>query len=388
VNDQSADIIISGGGLAGLSLAVRLSDPAYHHLKILVIDKSAKQVNDRTWSFWSRPEDDRFQHIYHKSWKKIAFHSDEADIRSDSAPYSYNTIKGIDFYKYSLEVIERSPNITFIQADITSVNESEQEAQVHTREATYTAKYIYDSIVKRMPVEEDLFVWQHFLGWEIEMSEDTFDDEVATFMDFRIDQGDDTRFVYVLPFSKQKALVEATVFSKDLWEEAAYEKILKNYIQKYYGQAYNVISRELGKIPMTTATFAKATKRIIPIGSNAATVKPSSGYAFTRIQHESDVIASQIAEGEHKPVLPSAKYLAYDKTLLHVLLNKKESAAHVFSLMFKRNKVAQNLKFLDEDTSLLEEMKIFSTLPFWSFLKAFTAENVLPKSKIKKIRQP
>ena len=138
---------------------------------------------------------------------------------------------------------------------------------------------------------------------------------------------------------------------------------------------------------MTTASFAKATSRIIPIGTNSASVKPSSGYAFTRIQQEIDLQAELIKKGIFKTVEPKGKYLAYDKTLLNVLLTKKRTAADVFSSMFDRNPVARNLKFLDEETSLLEEISIFMTLPFWPFLRAFIYENVLRAPNSKKIRQ-
>lgn len=384
---DQADIIICGGGLAGLSLAVRLSEPEYAHLNVIVIDKSAKTANDRTWSFWAKKEQNRYAEIYHKSWAKIAFYSDEAEVISDTQPYTYNTIRGVDFYEHSLSIIDKAPHITWIQAHINKVEESEQEVSVITDQGVYRAPYVYDSIVRRMPVENHLFTWQHFMGWHIKMEEDTFDDNVATFMDFRIDQGEDTRFVYVLPFNKREALVEATLFSSDIWTEEAYAAILKSYISQHFGQSYQIVHQELGKIPMTTASFAKATPRVIPIGTNSATVKPSSGYAFMRIQQEIDLQASYIKQSIYKAVQPKTKYLAYDKTLLNVLLTKKSSASHVFSLMFKRNPVARNLKFLDEETSLLEEISIFMALPFWPFLKAFTAENVLRAAKSKKIRQ-
>ncbi len=385
---HQADIIICGGGLAGLSLATRLAEPEYKHLKVIIIDKSSKTENDRTWSFWAKKDQKRYASIYHKSWTKIAFYSDEAEVISNTAPYTYNTIRGIDFYEHCLKIIKASSHIIWVQASILEIDEERESVTVRTDHGLYRASYAYDSIVKKMPSDDHLFVWQHFMGWEITMEEDTFDEDVATFMDFRMDQGQDTRFVYVLPFNKRKALVEATLFSTDLWTEEGYASILKEYIAKHYRSDYKIVNQELGKIPMTTASFAKATPRVIPIGTNSATVKPSSGYAFTRIQQEVDQQASNIKKGIYKAIKPKSKYLAYDKTLLNVLLTKKRTAAHVFSLMFKRNPVARNLKFLDEETSLLEEISIFMTLPFWPFLKAFTSENVLRVPKSKKIRQP
>jgi len=47
--EKKYDHIIAGGGLAGLSLAYKLSlEEAYKDKRILVIDKDKKQSNDRT----------------------------------------------------------------------------------------------------------------------------------------------------------------------------------------------------------------------------------------------------------------------------------------------------------------------------------------------------
>jgi lycopene beta-cyclase len=47
------DFILSGGGLAGLSLAYHLINSPLRDRSILIVDKDAKQQNDRTWCFWA-----------------------------------------------------------------------------------------------------------------------------------------------------------------------------------------------------------------------------------------------------------------------------------------------------------------------------------------------
>ncbi|NCC33692.1 MAG: FAD-dependent oxidoreductase, partial [Chloroflexia bacterium] len=47
------DVIIAGGGAAGLSLAYQLINSPLRDYSILVIDKGNKQRNDRTWAFWT-----------------------------------------------------------------------------------------------------------------------------------------------------------------------------------------------------------------------------------------------------------------------------------------------------------------------------------------------
>ncbi len=375
------DYIICGGGLSGLSLAHRLTDESFADKRILVLDQSSKTTNDRTWSFWAHRSFDRYKNIYRKSWDRLAFYAPDTQVIAAADPYQYHTISGIDFYNHTLKAINTSGHVDFKVASVQDVVDQADQVSVHTDQAIYHADYVFDSIVKSFPEQEKLFVWQHFMGWEVKLTEGSWDDSTATFMDFRVDQGDDTRFVYILPFDKQTALIEATVFSKDLWTEEQYKEMLVDYMDRYVGHAYELMSTELGKIPMTTATFSKGSKRVIPIGTNNATVKPSSGYAFMRIQKECDILAERISQGKIARVTQKRRFIAYDKTLLNVLLTQKESAQRVFSLMFQRNSYGQNLKFLDEETSLWEEVKIFWTLPFWSFLRAFLSENVFSGTK-------
>ena len=50
---QSFDFIIAGGGAAGLSLAYQLIHSPLRDRTILIVDKGAKNQNDRTWAFWT-----------------------------------------------------------------------------------------------------------------------------------------------------------------------------------------------------------------------------------------------------------------------------------------------------------------------------------------------
>jgi Lycopene cyclase protein. len=371
------DYIIVGAGLAGLSLAVRLCDPAFANVKVLILDKSPKNINDRTWSFWTRgklPID--LDQIIHKSWPKMAFYGSEFTTVSEGR-YHYSTIKGIDFYKYCLRIIDASTHVDFLQEEITDIEDRGDLVEVRSSSHTFTAPYVFDSIVKRYPIEDDLFVWQHFMGWEVSLQDGSWPSDTATLMDFRIEQGADTRFVYVLPFDERRALVEVTLFSKDVWSREQYSSLLSSYMTEYVGASYVIDREEMGKIPMTTAKFSNDSDRVIPIGTNNATVKPSTGYAFIRIQREMDSMIEQIRLGDIKKVEHKAKYLAYDRTLLNVLLTDKARGREVFSQMFKHNDMDQILKFLDEETSIFEEIKIFRTMPFWPFLRAFTYENVI-----------
>jgi lycopene beta-cyclase len=78
-------------------------------------------------------------------------------------------------------------------------------------------------------------IYQSFVGWMIETKDENINPEAFRFMDFDIDQLDFTQFVYVLPFSKTRALVEVTRFGSQVIITAQAEEILEKYITKSYG---------------------------------------------------------------------------------------------------------------------------------------------------------
>ena len=53
-------------------------------------------------------------------------------------------------------------------------------------------------------------------------SEDVFQDDKIRFMDFSIDQHEEIRFMYVLPFSKRRALFEYTFFGGEVMKNSEY----------------------------------------------------------------------------------------------------------------------------------------------------------------------
>ena len=127
---EEYDYIIAGAGLSGLSLAIRLADPKFADKRILLVDQSKKDTNDRTWSFWQLESEDRFQEIFHKTWRKLKFYGPDVDRSFETTPYAYHTIRGIDFYKYAFEIIEKASNITFLLGSVGSIKSAQDAVEV------------------------------------------------------------------------------------------------------------------------------------------------------------------------------------------------------------------------------------------------------------------
>jgi len=372
------DYIILGGGAAGLSLAYRMAkDDFFSHKRICLIEKVEKQQNDRTWCFWEK-EDGPFESIIDKRWDTLHFYSKTLEKSLDITPYQYKMISGLTFYRHTLPVIREASNITHIHAEVESMEEEKGGVRVHASGNTYEAPIVFKSYLTLPEIDKSkhLYVDQHFKGFVISTSEDIFKPNEATFMDFRIPQEGDTRFFYVLPQNERKALVEVAIFSNDLWDQDRYDKIVKDYIRDYLQiKNYTIEEEEFGVIPMTTYPFKKHnTHRIFHIGTGGGIVKPSSGYAFKRIQEHSDQVIECI-----KKDLPLSKsydglhgrFLLYDKTMLHAMLHNGVPGEKIFTKLFEKKKASSIFKFLNQKTNLAEEVNIFTAPPMWPFTKSF-----------------
>ena len=108
------------------------------------------------------------------------------------------------------------------------------------------------------------------------------------------------------------------------------------------------------------------------IGVAGGQTKASSGYTFQFIQKQSNQITDYLIKGKSLDSLPATpkRFRFYDNTLLHILYHEKLPGDEIFTQLFKKNKPQQVLRFLDNESSLKDELKIISTLPAWPFLKA------------------
>ena len=341
-SNMNFDYVILGGGAAGLSLAYRMAkDNYFESKKIAVIEKVEKTKNDRTWCFWEC-EEGPFESIVEKRWDTLHFYSKSLEKSLNIDPYQYKMISGLKFYNYTLPIIKNAPNITHITAEVDSIVESNDVVKIKTSTGTFSAPIVFKSFPSIANIDKDnhLYVDQHFKGLVISTEEDSFKANEATFMDFRIPQNGDTRFFYVLPQSSKKALVEVALFSNKLLNEEMYNTIVKDYIKDFLKiDNYKIEEEEFGIIPMTTYPFIKHnTQRIIHIGTGGGVVKPSSGYAFKRIQEHSDEIIkctkNKVPYSKSYNKL-NGKYLLYDKVMLYALLKNGVTGEELFTKLLK-----------------------------------------------------
>jgi lycopene beta-cyclase len=367
------DFIIAGTGCAGLSLAVQLSKSKVAFNKVLLIDKVLKNQNDRTWCFWSKNNEAWYEPVVMRRWKQFRFLAPNFDKKFDLGAYHYNLIKGIDFYNYCLHELKKDPRFDFIQDELEDLVGHEHFAEAKCRKGNYSARLIFNSAfrVQRVKSTHVNYV-QHFMGWIIETKENCFDEACPVFMDFTTEQENDFRFYYVIPYSKTKALVEYTGFSKEALNPEEYTRKLGAYLEnKHPGIAYSILETETGSIPMAESAFVNPFgNRVINIGTAGGHSKPSTGYTFYFIQKYTAQLVLQLQNGKSIPTEPRRKkrFLYYDKVMLDVLNQKKQEGRRVFMRLFEKNKIEDLLDFLNEDSSPGKEFKITTSMHKGLFL--------------------
>lgn len=348
-----------------------MDDPFFNNKQILVVDHSEKKENDRTWCFWER-QTGHFESIVYHRWNKVGFFSPSFNATLDISPYTYKMIRGIDLYESIRKRVADHPNITWHRQKVLSLRNEKEGAAVMTEAGIFSAKYVFNTILFEKPriAKGEYFLWQHFLGWIIETKEPAFDPATATFMDFRISQEKGTAFMYVLPLTTTTALVEYALFSEERLPVEDYETELKRYITEKLGLVdYGVTHSEFGMIPMTDTRFRKEEGNIINVGVVGGEVKGSTGYAFQFIQKRARAIVNALkSAGSPGNAGNARRFRFYDGVLLRILHEKKMTGADIFAAIFRNNPPERILCFLDNESTLIQDLQIMASVPSNVFL--------------------
>ncbi|MBN1995570.1 MAG: Lycopene cyclase [Anaerolineae bacterium] len=371
------DFIIAGGGVAGLSLAYHLSHSPLRDSSILIVDKNNGCQNDLTLSFWTN-QATLFDDIVYRSWDQLRFVGDNLAKTINLGHYRYQMIRGSDFYRFVRQELSAYPKIEFLPGTIQRIEGGDEEAKVWVDGQIYRGQWVFDSRFKWSDLTFDStryhYLKLHFKGWEIVSPEPVFEPQVATLLDFRTPQQDAPRFFYVLPFSERRALVEYTLFSRKTVSQSECEHALRDYIGTSLGiKQYRILQQEGGLIPVTDQPFPRQMgPRIMTIGTPGGRVKPSTGYAFWRIQQDSANIVKSLGQAGHPLAIPPdpAWYGLCDSLMLHVMQGHGEQIKPIFTALFKNNPIERVFHFLDEAASAWEYLALIASLPPRLFLQA------------------
>ncbi|WP_241258501.1 lycopene cyclase family protein [Flavobacterium sp. Sr18] len=371
------DYIFTGAGLSTLMTVYKLVQSGkFKDKSILLLDENTKKTNDRTWCFW-KTTDSVWEQSISKKWDSALFANEDFRRDLDLQPYHYNMVKGLDFYNQVFDLLSKQENITFINEKVLEIEESETIILVQTEKESFSCSKLFNSIYNKYKAESQTkypLLQQHFIGWFIKSEQPVFNSEQATFMDFSVEQKGNTRFMYVLPTSKTEALLEYTLFSHQHLKKEEYENEIKKYIEKLGITTYELVEKEQGSIPMTCYPFWKSnTKNVLNIGTSGGWTKASTGYTFKNSDKKSsELVAFLQRETDFTKFHRKTKFWFYDLLLLDILDRKNELGSHIFASMFKKGNPTLIFKFLDEETTLYEDIQVILKCPKMLFIKAIS----------------
>ena len=377
--DLEFDYLIVGGGAAGLSLAYHLAqEPRLASRRVLLIEPDTKDQNDRTWSFWSDAPTP-FDGIVAHEWHRLAFRSPGFERVFDLGSYRYQTINGLDYYRFVRQALADKPQFSQVQATVELLENTPVGVRAITSAGVFTARYAFDSrppnLAQLRQPEKHRYLLQHFVGWEVETDTAVFDPTTVEFMDFRGAQHREARFIYVLPFSPHKALVEYTLFSENPLPKAEYEAAIREYLGTTLKlENYRVVAEEVGAIPMTDHPLpARTGAHIINLGTRGGRAKPSTGYAFKRIQQHSARLVEALAQTGAPPTNATGdqwQFRLFDTLLLDIMQRRGETTRDIFRQLFERNPVERIFRFLDETTSWADNLRVMNSVTPGPFIRS------------------
>lgn len=374
---ESYDYIFAGAGCAGLSLVYyMLESKQLKDSKILMIDPLSGNIPNKTWCYWS--ENPLAIHPVESKifkWDNLEFKSGERTLKKHLGNLYYFHLNSLEFFNSILNKIQRYSNVTILKDSVTEIKSSEDKViLVTTNNGKFIGDFVFDSRLNPIGNFYNKQMNQLFSGWTIESETELFDPETITMMDFAGDGKNNFDFFYLLPFSKNKALVEFTVYSVDPITEESLETELRKYLSKLTNnQDYKIVFRETGIIPMSTQVNPKLnSERIIPIGTNGGWTKASTGYTFHTIQKNCIQLVENLESGNFKGlnILKPSRFKFYDNILLNIVHKWPERLQDLFFNLFETSKAEIVLRFLNEDTGFGEELKMLSKLRFKIFIKS------------------
>ena len=349
---------IIGLGPSGLAVNKILYEDSSN--EIIAFENEDINKRDNYFGFWLTDWMKPFENIIEKKWHKWTIGNKNINIIHTSSDKPYCVIS---FKKWRNFCLKTKNKLEIKNKKVVKYFPIKNYFKVITDDNNeYYAEKIYDS---RSIKEKKGELLQHFYGINITVPDNTFNENELTLMYFTGEKNL-LHFMYILPFSHNKALIESTVFSKDVFNNSWYrEKIYKYLNQKNIIQ-FKETGSEKGIIPMFIAAEKKSSNpNLFNIGIRGGACKPSTGYAFSFL-----IKQIQLLKYSKKNSANTHKFLErkMDKIVTNHLKNNNEDGQSFIKLASNLNG-NEFQSFMMGDSNLLTKFKIIKTMPKLPFIK-------------------
>ena len=366
------DVAIIGGGCAGLSLATRLAEADLSGRRVVVLEPRTSYTRDRTWCGWSFGTH-RFSSCVDRSWRQWSVrHGGEEHVHT-SVRHAYEHIPADRFYETALDAVDGASHVELrkgVRAE--RLEPLDGGTRIESDQGPLLADLVVDTRPELHEPRSPALL-QHFVGLEIVTAGDAFDPGRVTLMDFDVDQTDGIHFMYVLPFSRRRALVESTILSPTLLPEKVYTARAVEYVQRVHDAEVEGIRQvESGAIPMSDSRSVHAgLPGVVRAGAAAGAIRPSTGYAFHGIQRQADQLTRAIAAGRiprERPVRSRVDSWL-DRVFLGVISRFPERAPELFARMASSLDAETFARFMMERQGWPDRSRVVLSMPKLPFTR-------------------
>ena len=329
--------------------------------EIIAFENEDINNRDNFFGFWLTDWMKPFENIIEKKWYNWTIGNKNSDVTHTSIDKPYCVISFKTWKQYCLETKNR---LEIKNKQVVRYFSEQNFFKIITADRKeYYAEKIYDS---RSLKDKKGELLQHFFGVNITVADNTFNEKKITLMDFT-EENNILHFIYILPFSHNKALVESTVFSKEVFHSSWYRGKINEYLKRKNINNFNEESSEKGVIPMFFAEEKRSTNtNIFNIGIRGGACKPSTGYAFSFL-----VKQIQLLKNSNKNYVNTHKFLErkMDKIFINFLKNNSEDGQSFIKLASNLNG-NEFQSFMMGESNILTKLKIIKSMPKIPFIKA------------------
>lgn len=284
---MDADLILVGGGLANslVALSAAASDPGR---RILMIDAGA-QAGGHTWSFHEPDLNERQRRWISPAiaceWRgqEVRFSRYCRRLRTSYASLTSASLSA---------ALAACPSVARMRAKAERI--SADCVQTDERQA-FRAPCVIDG-TGRPPHAYMALGWQIFVGIELHCAT-PHERDVPIIMDAQVAQTGGYRFVYTLPFTDHRILIEDTRYADGaVLDESDCVAAIEAYVAERRWKGAEV-RRERGVLPVAmafdaAAFWADAAGGAVPVGMRAGLFHPVTGYSLPLAARVADIVAA------------------------------------------------------------------------------------------------
>ena len=336
---------------------------------VLILEKKKKFSYDKNLCFWNKPEN-LVTKIADNYWKKIVIKVNKEKKLHESEGIKYLRLNSKTFYNFYLEKFNNKKNL-FLQMNtsIQKVSSQEDKVIIKTKKNNFESGLVFDSRYEKYN-DKNVKLFQHFSGIEIETQKPIFDKNEIILMDIQ-NKKNLFNFIYLLPFSERRALIESTYFSPEIFKKDIYLKDIKKYLHKKFNlKNYKIKYEEFGVLPMNKLPD-NSKKLVYKIGTAGNWTRLSTGYTLQNAFMYSKQIVDCL-KGK-TPIKIREKYVFkfLDDIFCNFILMHPDDVKIFFIIFFFKNSLLKIVKFLNYKAGLIEIFKIILSLPKIKLIQTF-----------------